>query len=99
MFQLINPHDLAATGDHNAVTLGTAVFSPSTPPGGANYLMVQAVTQNVRYTLTVGVNPAATIGFQLVASAAPIIIALGRGVNPRFIREAAGAILQYQWLE
>lgn len=99
MFYPTDPHNLAANGDHNATILGTAVYSPSAPAGGANYLMVQAVTQNIRYTLTVGVNPTATVGFQLVASAVPTIIVMGRGVNPRFIREAAGAVLNYQWLE
>lgn len=86
-------------GTHYAETMGAAVFSPVVPAGGARWLMVQAITQNARYTLSLGQAPTAAIGFQLAAAAAPIIIDMGTNVTPQFIREAAGAVLQYQWLK
>lgn len=99
MFNLTLEKVPNALGDHQSVILGAAVFSPATPSAGANFLMVQAVAQNIRFTLTTGVDPTAGVGFQLVASAAPLIIPLGGRFVPRFFREAAGAVLQYQWLE
>jgi len=85
-------------GQHYAETLGTVVFSPVVPAGGARHLLVQAVTQNIRCTLSAGQVPTAAIGFQLVAGAVPIYIDMGTGVTPQFFREAGGAILQYQWI-
>ncbi len=71
-------------------------------PGGSApiYLMMQALTQNVRYTLTdvtIGSAPTATFGFQLAAGDPPIIIPLELGITVRVIEEAATAVLQYQW--
>lgn len=99
MFNLALEKVPSALGDHQSVILGSAVFSPSAPTAGANFLLVQAITQNIRYTLTTGADPTAATGFELVASAAPVLIPLGGRVVPRFFREAAGAVLQYQWLE
>lgn len=99
MFPLVHEEIPCLLGEHQTVTLGLTSFSPTPPTAGANYLMVQAVTQNIRYSLSAGQEPTAAIGFQLVASAVPVIIPLGGGVTPRFFREAAGAILQYQYLK
>ncbi len=72
------------------------------PPTGSNprYLMMQTVTQNVRYTLTAAgaeSTPSATNGFVLVANADPIIITLGSGIQVRVIEVAATAVLNYQY--
>jgi len=74
------------------------------PPAGSHprYLMMQAIVQGVRYTMTVAAapsTPTATFGFQLVASSPQIIIPVDAGIVVRVIEEAATAILQYQWFE
>ena len=78
-----------------------AQFGPERPAGDrARYLLVQAHTENVRYTLSISSSPTATEGFVLTAGNDPIIIPVGGpDVNPQFISETAGAILEYQWLE
>lgn len=85
-------------GTHHVETLGTVVFSPPNKPKSAAYLLVQALSANIRFTLD-GTTPTAAIGFQLVASDPPLLIPLTEDTFPKFFREAAGAILQWQWME
>lgn len=86
------------TGAHYVETLGGSAFSPTTKTADSTYLMVQALSANIRFTLG-GTTPTATTGFQLVASDPPLLIPLTEDTYPQFFREAAGAILQYQWME
>jgi len=86
------------TTSHKGVALGAGVFSPQDRPTGSERLMVQTHTQNVYYTLD-GSTPSATNGFVLLTTQNPIIILVGHGVVPNFLRAAGGAILQYQWIE
>ena len=67
-----------------------------TPPAGATKLLIQALTQNVRFTLD-GTAPEAAKGFQLKAGDPPIMIPIGRFTVIKVIEEAATADLQYQW--
>lgn len=67
-----------------------------TPPAEAIKLMIQALDQNVRYTLD-GTDPTTSTGFQLFAGDPPIIIPLGIDMTIKVIEEAATADLQYQW--
>ena len=83
---------------HKGVALGAGVFSPQDEHYGAEYLMVQTHTQNVYYTLD-GSTPSAANGFVLLTTQNPIIINIGKGVTPMFLRAASGAVLQYQWIE
>ena len=83
---------------HKGVALGAGVYSPQDERYGAERLMVQTHTQNVWYTLD-GSTPSATNGFVLLATQPPIIIIVGAGVIPNFLRAASGAVLQYQWIE
>ena len=94
----VREHILSVIGSHHNVSLGTAVYSPQDQPNGANYLMVQSITQSTIFTLD-GSTPSATNGFVLLVTQSPILIGMGTSVIPRFIRAASGAILQYQWLE
>lgn len=82
-------------GRHQAETLGAAVFAP-TVENKATHILVQAITQNIRYTIDSGQPPTAAIGFLLLTTEAPVIIPL-RGSTIRFLRDNAGAILQYQF--
>lgn len=76
-------------------------FTPPRPEGDrARYLLVQCHTENARYTLSPISSPTATVGFVLTAGNDPVIIPVGGpDVNPKFISETAGSILEYQWLE
>ena len=67
-----------------------------TPPIGATKLLIQALTQNVRFTLS-GHNPTATKGFQLVAGDPPTVIPIATEMEIRVVEETATADLQYQW--
>jgi len=81
-------------GNHISTTCATA-HSPVFPAEGATKILVQAITQNIRYTLD-GTTPTAAIGFQIVAGDPPVIIRVGPNCYPQFFQEAAGAVLQYQ---
>lgn len=90
---------IAPVNTHGSETLGGTKFSPVLPESPVRHLLVQALAQNIRYTLDGATDPTAAIGFQLVASDPSISIPMGPGVTPQFFREAGGAILQYQWAE
>lgn len=66
-----------------------------TKPAGASAIMMQAITQNVRYRLDAG-TPTASLGFQLAAG--DYILLPVPGDDVRVIEETASAVLQYQWL-
>lgn len=79
---------------------GTVISGATTltPPTGATHLLIQALTQNVRYTLD-GTAPTASLGFQLRAGDPPVIIPIGAGIVVKVIQELATASLQHQWLK
>lgn len=86
-----------AIDQHRVETLGGSAFSPVSPVGGAGGILVQALTKNVSYVLSLGQAPTASIGFVLTAGNDPIYIPLGTNMAISFFRVEAGAILQYQW--
>ncbi len=61
----------------------------------ATHLQIQALTQNIRYTID-GTQATATIGFQLAAGGITTIPVSNLGVS--IFEEVVGAIIQYQWL-
>lgn len=67
-----------------------------TPPTNASYLLIQALAQNVRYTLD-GTTPTASAGFQLVASDPPLLLSVRGVASVKVIQETTGAEVQYQW--
>ena len=90
--------------DYHLSRTDLAVAQTMVPPPGSNprYLMMQALEENVRYTLTVEAapsTPSAVFGFQLAAGAPQIIIPIEAGIVVRVIEEDPGAELQYQWFE
>jgi hypothetical protein len=88
--------EYAPVGAHTSTADLDAVVT-LTKPGGANQLIVQALSQNARYTLD-GVDPTATHGFRLTADAAPVIIAVP-GAAVKLVKEGATKPeLQYQWV-
>ena len=62
---------------------------------GANKILIQALTQNVRYTLD-GSVPTATAGFQLKAGDPPVIISILGITVLKVIEETATADVQIQ---
>ena len=82
-------------GSHyDGTTISSAVTL--TPPAGATKLLIQALDQNVRYTLD-GTAPTASKGFQLKDGDPPVQIPVGTGMTIKVIEEAATADIQYQW--
>ncbi len=65
-------------------------------PSGATKLLIQALTQNVRFTVD-GTTPTASKGFQLKAGDPPVVIPISSGTSVKVIEEAATADLQYQF--
>ncbi len=81
-------------GAHNdGLVITSAVVITLTT--GATKILMQALSQNVRYTLD-STTPTATLGFQLKAGDPPIILILEDGVVITVIEETATADLQYQ---
>lgn len=82
-------------GSHSSgATIATA--TTLTPATGATKLLIQALSQNVRFTLD-GTAPTATSGFQLKVGNAAVLIILEENVTVIVIQEAATAGLEYQW--
>ena len=86
------------TGDtHISHSLGATALTLSIPLH-AGSVMMQALTQNIRYTLD-GTTPTASLGFQLKAGDAPILFKLTSKMTLKFFREVSGAVLEYGYGE
>lgn len=84
-------------GGHTTYTPGATAATVYIPLQARGILM-QALTQNVRFTLD-GTNPTASSGFQLKAGDPPIYIELDSRVFLKVIRETAGAVLEYEFCD
>ncbi len=82
-------------GAHND-GLNIATVAELAAPVGANKIMFQALTQNVRFTLD-GTDPTTTLGFQLKTGDPPVILTIESRATIKVIEEAATADFQYQW--
>jgi len=95
------PAELRTVGDHIRLDLATASSNWIAKPTGVNvseqatHIQMQALTQNIRYRIDGG-NASATVGFQLAAGAISLIPVPNLGIS--VYEEAAGAILQYQFV-
>lgn len=67
-----------------------------TAPAGATKLRMQAITQNVRYTLD-GSTPTTSSGFELLAGDPAIIVPIESNTTVKVIEETSAADLEYQW--
>lgn len=65
-------------------------------PDGATCIVVQAISQNVRFALG-PTAPTATRGFRITSGNDPLLIPVAKGVTIQFIEEAASAVLEFQW--
>lgn len=77
---------------------GATISSATTlsKPAGATKLLIQALGQNVRFTLD-GTAPTASKGFQLKAGDPPVVIPISASTVVKVIEETATADLQYQY--
>ncbi len=82
-------------GGHQSYIVGVAAVAVHIPLHARSILM-QALAQNIRYTLD-GTNPTTTTGYQLKAGDPPRLVELDGRINLKVIREAAGAVLEYEF--
>jgi len=92
---------LLPVGSHvsnNTISAATVISVPPTTAntGSASIIVMQAITQNVRYKLD-GTAATTTTGFQLKAGDPPRAIAVRPGSTISVIEETATAVLQYQF--
>lgn len=80
---------------HQTYIMGAVALTLSLPLH-AEGILIQALTQNIRFTLE-GTTPTASVGFQLKAGDPPLFIEIESGVILKFFREASGAILEYEY--
>lgn len=83
------------SGSHND-GLDISSAETLTIPSTATKLLIQALTQNIRYTLD-GTTPTASKGFQIKAGDPAVLIPLGNTTAIKVIEEAATADMQYQF--
>jgi hypothetical protein len=99
--QATYPAELQTVGDHTRLDLAAGssnwIAKPAPGPGNlqATHIQLQALTQNIRYRID-GDEASATVGFQLAAGAISLIPVPNLGIS--VFEEAAGAIVQYQWV-
>jgi hypothetical protein len=94
------PAELRTVGNHTRLDLSVGsnwVAKLAPGPGNlqATHIQLQALTQNIRYTID-GSEATATHGFQLAAGATSLIPVPNLGIS--IAEELAGAIVQYQWV-
>lgn len=95
-FVILSPFTPMANQAHRSNAVDS-LFTVNIPTG-CSEVLVQADTQNIRYTVN-GTNPTASSGFILTAGNAPISIPVTKSTVLKFISETAGAILQMQFGE
>lgn len=93
---IITPSDhYEVVGSHTTnSSLASAVTL--TRPAGANRIMLQAFTQNVRFTLD-GTVPTSSAGFRLDVGTYIVLPFTSTAIT--VIEESASASIQYQWMK
>jgi hypothetical protein len=98
--QATYPAELRTVGSHTVLNIDPGGDWIAKPVGvnvseQATHIQLQALTQNIRYTID-GSQATATHGFQLAAGSISLIPVPNGGVS--VFEEAAGAIIQYQFV-
>ena len=91
----MTPRAFAPVGDHVSDD-GIDSAATLTPPATANALLIQALAQDVRFTLD-GTTPTASVGFLLRSDDQPLVIDIGPGMTIQVIEESPTATIEYQW--
>lgn len=95
-FLPFNP-SVAVTGGQHDSGLDISSAVTLTPPEDASRLVIQALDQNVRFTLDGVTTPTAAIGFRLTVGDPPRVITIAKDTIVQVIEELATASLQFQW--
>jgi hypothetical protein len=83
-------------GAHNSLSLTTV--QTLTVPSGATQMIVQALSNNVRITVSAdGTAPTASSGFQIKAGDPPSIVPLGSRSIVKVVSESGTANFEYQY--
>lgn len=93
----VRPYVLSKTESHKSVTVGAALVIPYMPPH-ARAIQIQAVTDDVRYTLD-GTTPTASVGFRLIQDTDPTLIDMNDGMILKLFGEGATSKVEYQWFD
>jgi hypothetical protein len=86
----------AAVGAHGQDATVSGATSIAVPDG-ASHMLIQAQTQNVRFTLD-GTAPTTTKGFLVPAGTDPLLVPVPAGGTVKVIETAASATVDYQFL-
>ncbi len=86
--------DLVSGQVHSSSASLSSAFT-ITIASNVNKLLLQAITQAIRFTLD-GTTPTATIGFELKADGTILEIPVVAGQTVKVIEETASAVIQYQ---
>ncbi len=94
------PAELQTVGAHTRLDVsvtGDFILKPDPPISGelATHIQMQALTQNIRYTID-NSEATATHGFQLAAGSISLVPVPNNGIS--VFEEIAGAIIQYQFV-
>ena len=95
----IREDDAYAYYGHNSTDLVAGIINQITVPKGVRGILVQAVDQNIRYTISDASSPSPTSGFVLTAGNDPLYISVLASQVIRFVAEAAGARLEMQYCQ
>lgn len=79
-----------------AIDASSVLALTTNKPADATKLLIQALDQDIRYTLD-GTDPSASRGIRLFADSDPLIIPIGQNTTIKIIEEAATASISYQW--
>jgi hypothetical protein len=90
-----------AIGAHTRLVLGASVVELSRPNSTADVLVFTVEDQAIRFlvaetTGTLDVDPTTTVG-TLVNAGGEGVAYVGEGQVVRFLEQASGAVIQYQW--
>lgn len=84
-------------GNHLSLTGLDSAKSITVPPG-ANGVLLQAFTQNVRFTIGANGNPA-NVYFEVYAEQPPVLIPFAPGTKLTFIEAEASATASYLFVK
>lgn len=98
--QATYPAELRTVGAHTALTVAAGGNWIAKPAGvnvseQATHIQIQALTQNIRYTID-GSQATATHGFRLAAGSISLVPVPNGGIS--VFPETLGAIVQYQFV-
>lgn len=94
-------HIPVSVGAHAALTCGATVDKLTPPSAECDALVISVETQSVRLTVTPqsgagATDPTSSLG-HLYGDGEGDVLPVGPGQEVRVLRQAAGAIVQYQW--